>query len=69
MQESGSVITELGHSPGAEDKTESRQTEVAAICRLSCLMTATVATTLWPALLAQAYGPSFAPGRPGEEQR
>jgi len=28
MQESGSVITELGHSPGAEDKTESRQTEV-----------------------------------------
>ncbi len=28
MQESGSVITELGHSPGAEDNTESRQTEV-----------------------------------------
>ena len=26
MQESGSVITELGHSPGAEDNTESRQT-------------------------------------------
>src|SRR5260370_16235259 len=28
MQKSGSVITELGHSPGAEDNTESRQTEV-----------------------------------------
>src|SRR5260370_12397688 len=28
IQESSSVITELGHSPGAEDKTESRQTEV-----------------------------------------
>src|SRR5713226_5975656 len=28
MQESSSVITELGHSPGAEDNTESRQTEV-----------------------------------------
>src|SRR5713226_239391 len=28
IQESSSVITEFGHSPGAEDKTESRQTEV-----------------------------------------
>src|SRR6266581_3136349 len=28
MQKSGPVVTELGHSPGAEDNTESRQTEV-----------------------------------------
>src|SRR5713226_2263838 len=28
IQEASSVITELGHSPGAEDNTESRQTEV-----------------------------------------